>query len=171
MKEIDFKKYDRIDVYAKKERVDIIIKCYQAFYWELYEQCDNPLYADTDNLTFIRPHKIENKDELQYSQIEMENTLNSIGKLEKYKHSKSTVLGLCFGLLSALLLAMAIVFSVNNPLHLGVVLCILSWTAFTTCATATAIITTKKFAWENKFFEIKNEELKQKLFEICKNVR
>lgn len=171
MEKIDFNKYDRIDVYAKKERVDIIIQCYQAFYWELYEKCDNPLYADTDNLTFIRPHKIENKDELQYSQIEMENTLNSIGKLEKKKHSKSTVFGLCFGVLSALLLTLAIIFTVNKTAKLGVTLCVLCWTAFTTTACANAIVTIKTYSRENKSFETKSNELKQKLFEICKKVR
>ncbi len=102
--EVDYNKYDILDIYAKNEKVETITECYESFCWELIEKNENKKYADTMELTFIRPHKIPQKDYLLYTQIEMENTLNAIGKLERTKYAKSTTVSLICGLLSLLLI-------------------------------------------------------------------
>lgn len=102
--EVDYNKYDILDIYAKENKVETITECYESFCWELIEKNENRKYADTMELTFIRPHKLPQKDYLLYTQIEMENTLNAIGKLERTRYAKSTTISLICGLFSILLI-------------------------------------------------------------------
>lgn len=106
--DFDYNNLDKLDIYAKKEKANEVIECYEAFGWELQENTPNSKYEDTCELSFTRPHKIANKDYLQYNQIEMENILNAKGKLERYKNSKTTTSYLFWGILSALLIALGV---------------------------------------------------------------
>lgn len=167
MKKIDYNNYDRLDVYAKKEKTDKIIKCYECFSWCLICNEDNKRYADTCDLTFIREHRIANKDFLQYRQIEMENVLNKIGKLEKNKHSKTTVVGLCLGLLSACFVAGGVFLLYKYLFVLGILLLVLS----VFFCLFTIYFTIKTYRYEMELFEEENKSLNDLLTSICKSVK
>lgn len=169
--DIDYKNYDRLDIYAKKEKVDGITKCYESFSWKLVETEQNKKYADTVELTFTRPHKIPNKDDLLYSQIDMENTLNDLGKLKRNKHARSTALGLFMGILSAILLGVGIksFFVTTGTLWL-ILSGVLTGTGII-LAIITAIVSRKKYKNEELSYERKKEALNEKLEDICKNAK
>ena len=100
MDKINYKEYDRLVLYVKRDKVEEIIASYNTLSWNLVQQTDNNRYEDIVDLVFIRAHKIQNKDELQIQQVYLEETLNSLGKIQKEKHQKTTGLGLSFGSLS-----------------------------------------------------------------------
>ena len=99
MKTIDYNNYDTLKIYANKSKCDDIIYHYNLFEWEVYEKVDNARYEDTVDITFIRPHKIENKDELQLLQVYMEERLNGIAKIEKDKYSRTLAFSLSTGVI------------------------------------------------------------------------
>lgn len=164
--EVDYNKYDILDIYAKEEKVETITKCYESFCWELIEKKENSKYADTVELTFIRPHKIPQKDYLQYTQIEMENTLNAIGKLDRTKYAKSTCISLILGLLSTLLLSIGIRSFFLNLIIKGVILTIIGIIG---CLTTT-IGAIKLHRLDETRFKLESERLNSTLKDICQNV-
>ena len=104
------KDIDSLTIYAKKTKSKEIIKNYKTFGWHLKSESENNQYEDISDLTFYREHKIKNKDELQLLQVYMEDKLNEIGKIEKYKNSKSTAFGLFFGIISLALIIFGTLF-------------------------------------------------------------
>lgn len=113
MMKIDYNEYDSLSLYVKTEKRDEIIEHYKLFKWELFKEVLNSKYEDIVDLTFIRPHKIENKDELQLLQVYMEERINGISKLEKNKHSIATAFGLGFGVGGLVLISLALIFYYN----------------------------------------------------------
>lgn len=108
----DYNNYDKLVLYVKNEQSYEIIKYYEALGYELISKHENKKYSDTIDLTFVRPHKICNKDALQLLQVHLETELNKLGKCKKYKHSLSINLGLTLGFLGVLFF----VFSLNKLL-------------------------------------------------------
>lgn len=168
---IDFKNYDTLNVYAKKDKIAEIIKCYESFSWRLYESKENDKYADTQDLVFVRPHNIKNKDYLQYTQIEMENLLNKIGFTERKKHSKSTCVGLAIGVLSAGIFAVAIRLILAHSSTVGLVLSILGFVFSAIGFALSTVLSVKMFKFEKVSFKIKQEKLEQELTDICLRVQ
>lgn len=105
--DIDF---DTLTLYIKKARASKIIDNYKTFGWELVNEKENNQYEDILDITLKRPHKIENKDELQLMQVYLEDKLNSLAKLEKNKHPKSTSFGLIFGVFGTFLILLGALF-------------------------------------------------------------
>lgn len=169
--DIDYKNYDKLDIYAKKERVESITKCYESFSWKLHSQKQNQKYADTVELTFVRPHKIPNKDDLLYNQIEMENTLNDLGKLKRNKHARSTALGLFMGIMSAILCILGVRLFIKSS---GAIwLCLAGViTGIGIClAIITAIVSRNIYKNEELRYERKVVELGEKLETLCKEAK
>lgn len=108
MEKIDYKNYDNLKLFVKKNKLDEIINYYNLLGWKLYHKEDNKKYEDLINLSLIRPHKIENKDQLQLLQVHLDETLNEQAKAKKHKHSLSTSLALFFGPLGFTFLALGI---------------------------------------------------------------
>lgn len=169
MNNIDYTNLDKLDIYAQKDKANKIIECYQSFSWQLVSNNENEKYENIRDLSFIRPHKIKNKDYLQYNQIEMENILNEIGKLEKKKHAKSTSLGLLFGLISSffLFLGFYLILYTNVSLFTSIftIVFALGITMMTT------LLSIKIFKKEKIDFENKYSSLNIKLEDICKIVK
>lgn len=166
---IDYHEYDILNIYTKKEKTDDIIKCYESFKWELIHNDKNEKYSDANALTFIRPHKIKNKDNLQYNQIEMENILNDIGKCENHKHSKSTIWGLCLSLPIAILIALFIGLYFQNKISITATS--ISLIVLIILAIISSIIIAKVFQKEDIDFEIRDKYLHDRLIKICKKVK
>ena len=95
---MDNKDLDILNLYVKKNKSKEIIEHYESFGWILDSCQKNEYYEDIVDISLSRPHKIKNKDELQLEQVYMEEKINELGKLEKYKHKTSIILGVTMGL-------------------------------------------------------------------------
>lgn len=113
MKTNDYKNYDTLTLYVKKEKQQEIAQYYFSFGWELAVQGENKRYEDINDFTFVRLHKIKNKDELQLLQVYMEEDINQLAKLDKQKYAKSTALGLCLGIFGFLSMSLGLLFFLN----------------------------------------------------------
>ena len=165
----NYNEFDTLEIYARKNKVDHIKSCYQSFSWHVVEEKENDRYSDTIDLTFQRPHKLKNKDELQLMQVYMEDTLNKYGSLERHKHAKSTTYGLCFGVLSLAILIAGIIILKNSLLNilfggtlivLGLLSCMI---VFVVCL--------KLFKTEKETFEQSRKKLQDDLETICKKAK
>lgn len=165
----DYKNNDKITIFAQKEKAEEIIEYYRIFKWELHKNNDVKHSSELVELTFMRPHKIENKDKLQLYQVQMEECVNDIGKLENFKGSKTTAFGLIFGLVGLAPLILSILMFCNviiSPLYLKIVL-----TCIGTLLTIINFIILRKLSRkEDKDFKAKSEKLKNKLQKICNTV-
>lgn len=99
----DINEYDTIRVFVKEKQADELADVYAAFLWEATEKKEHSRYDDVVDFSFRRPHKIENKDELQFLQVAAEHELDVRDKLDKNKHALSTSLGIFLGLLGGAL--------------------------------------------------------------------
>lgn len=167
MKNNDYKNFDTLTLYVKRNKVEDIIEHYKVFGWELSEQSENAKYEDIVDLTFTRPHKIENKDEIQLRQVYMEEHLNELGKLERHKHAKTTAIGLCVGVLSLILLALGVWECISNYLTLGLVTIGLGLIILT----LELIFLPKLYKREIRTYDKKKTELENQVDEICEKVK
>lgn len=169
-KDIDYKNLDKLDIYAKKEKVDMVVDGYQSFGWELIENKENHKYEDTCELTFVRPHNIANKDELQYRQIEMENIMNSMGKIERNKVARTTTSYLCLGILSAIFIVMGIFTLLNSLSPLNIILAIASFVAGILCTLLTIFLTIKIYKREREHYKSSHKELEDSLAKLKEDI-
>ena len=87
----DYTNFDYITIYVKKNMIDAVRKNYEILGWQILEEKENDNYEDIIDVTFFRPHKIENKDDLQILQVYTEDRLNKLAKLERDKYAKSLI--------------------------------------------------------------------------------
>lgn len=165
--EFDYKNNDKFSLYVKKEKVQEIINYYLNFGWSLYDEIDDDRYEDLKVITLVRPHKINNKDELQFLQVHIEENLNKLGKLERNKNSKITALGLIMGLLSIALISIGIYVCIRNKtivnFNIGICLCIFGLLLLI----LELVILPKFVSREIKKYEIKHKELNDEIKSIC----
>ena len=112
---------DKLTMYVKKSKVDHIVQQYSAFGWDVVDQTENKKYEDIVDITFSRPHTIQNKDHLQLLQVYMEDGLNRMGKLENNKYPVTISLGLCAGVLGLLMLVLGGLFAFSILPVLGII--------------------------------------------------
>ena len=74
---------DNLHLYAKKSKLNLVEECYESIRKKKTAQEENKRYDDLVDLSFERPHKIKNKDDLQLLQIHMEHHLNKLGRIER----------------------------------------------------------------------------------------
>lgn len=118
----DYKNFDYQTVLVKTSRFDEVVERYKCFGWEVITSKNNLRYSNILDVEFKRPHKIANKDELQFLQVNMESELNKKGRLEKYKHSKATALGLILGMIAIMCIIGAIICLINLSQIFGIIL-------------------------------------------------
>jgi len=170
MKTKDYKNFDTLTLYVKKTKAEQIKEYYKIFKWNLIEEKENDKYADIVDLTFSRPHKIENKDELQLNQVYLEENINELAKLENRKHSKSLIFGLSFAIVILILLIQGILFVVNfsftRELIWGIVLIFLS----VLLIVGLVLLLIRIFKNENVVFNAKQQEITSEINSICSYV-
>lgn len=156
----DYKNYDYISVSVKEKQAEELEQTYAAFLWERVSREEHKRYSDIQNFVFRRPHKIKNKDELQFLQVAAEEELNARDKLERNKHARSTASGLVFGLfgtaliiIGVLLILLAVEFDKVAPI-VGGIIAALAGIAVCAC---TAVVSIRIFKKENAEYEIKND--------------
>lgn len=160
------REFDTLTIYAKKDKAKEIVEYYKSFCWILTKESPNKLYEDLVDLTFKRPHKIENKDELQLLQVYMEENLNETARLERNKHSKTIALSLSFGVLSIMLLIFGSLFCCNIFANISLVTGIILVVIGAIICIVLSIFLPKLFKKEKLFFEQKHNEFTLQLEKI-----
>lgn len=148
MKNNNYKEFDRVTLLIRQSMAEKIIESYNLLGWTLEKKDENSRYQDIIDITFVRPHKIENKDELQLLQVYMEERINGIGKLERHKHSFSTSYGLFFGVVGLMLAVLGVLFILNIlpvfGLAGGIVFCVVGALMMISCAVFIPLIFKKE---------------------------
>lgn len=162
----NYKDFDHLTLMVKRTLAKEIIGYYKLLNWTLESESDNRRYEDIVDLKFARPHFIENKDELQLTQIYLEERINHIRKIEKHKHSLSTSFALCLSVVGLAFLALGIL-AILNTIHIGLAFGI-TFTAvgvvpFILCA----IFIPKIYKNEINKFNTLHNRLSKELHEIC----
>lgn len=113
---------DRLYVTVKRDKLDDCLNSYRAFGWILQSSEPHRIYENLVNLSFRRPHKIINKDDLQLLQVYYETAINSIGKLEKLPRPRTVAFSLVSWFIIAALMVASFVFYVLSANYLYSVL-------------------------------------------------
>ena len=164
----NIKDYDNLTIYVKRGKLDEIVSRYNLFGWTLAKELENDRYEDIVDLTFTRPHKIKDKDELQLLQVYMEEKMNKLGKAEKFKHSFSTILALCLGVLGLALMVLGGLSCLNLISLFGLIGGAIAVSLGGLFIILTSIFIPKLVKKENvKFYHIR-KELENQINEICK---
>lgn len=154
----DYKNYDYISVSVKEKQAEELEQTYAAFSWECVTREEHKRYSDIVNYTFRRPHKIKNKDELQFLQVAAEEELNARDKRERNKHARSTAFGLIFGIAGVALILSGLALAVQLG-GAGAIVCgiLLALAGIAACV-CFAFASIKIFKKENAEYEIKTEK-------------
>lgn len=100
----DYKNYDYLSVSVKSDQLSRILQCYRALGWTEIKTEEDRQYYDMNYVRLRRPHKLPNKDRLQYLQVRMESSINSLVVIAKHAHVKSNVV-VFFGVFAVLAFA------------------------------------------------------------------
>lgn len=169
--EDNFLEFDTLKIQVRKEQQDLIDNCYNSLGWSKVDEKENPLYADTNELKLVRPHSIENKDELQLLQVHIENLLNKLWWLEQTKNIK-TILLASFGGILIFLSAFFGVSLIFNTTALGFDILGGVTIAFSFGLLATTIILGKKiYQKEKSAFNHKTADTLNSISELCSRSR
>ncbi len=120
-KELD-KNFDYLTILVKRDKLEEVESRYKDFSWEILNEQEHERFGNIVVVELRRPHYIDNKDELQFFQVQMEFLLNSRAECEKKKHSKSKTFGLLFGLLSTLIFVLSVLVIINSTSIIQIVL-------------------------------------------------
>lgn len=167
----DYKNFDSLKLYAKKDKADEIIYNYKVFGWQLENNEENSRYEDIVDLTFYRPHKIANKDELQLLQVYMEDKLNSIAKLARNKFSLTISTALCLGVFSIVILTLGVLACFNVLPFLNLIGGILISTFGFILGVLAIILSPKIFKKEKEKFNLKYQTLQTELNTLHESVK
>lgn len=104
----DYNNYDYLAVSVKSDQLNRILHCYRALGWTEVKTVDDREYYNMKYVRLRRPHKIANKDRLQYLQVRMEGAINSLVEIVNRAHLKSNAAAGGLGLLATGLIALAV---------------------------------------------------------------
>lgn len=127
--ERDYNHYDYLNVSVKNAHRERILQCYKSLGWRVVKREKDRQFSDMISLVLARPHKMENKDRLQYLQVRMESQINSLSRTDLRRHAASDSLGITFIVFALLLLASGIFLILGRvfafSLLFGIVFCVL----------------------------------------------
>lgn len=168
----DIFEYDKLNIYAKKNKSSEFIERYKCFNWTLETESENKKYEDLQDLTFSRPHKIKHKDDLQLLQVYMEENLNLIGKLEKYKYARTQSFVLCLGGIVFTLIALAIWFFISKiEIHSYFVSAIVMLSISAMLIVLICIFTPKILKRDKQNYIKHNTRLENEVNDICQKAK
>lgn len=104
--------YDELSVTVKSDRAEEITVYYSSLGWQKAEEEGSRRYFNEINLSFRRPHYVENKDDLQLLQVYLDNSLNGLSKLTVSPCPLTISLGITFGLIFSALVALGVCLAV-----------------------------------------------------------
>lgn len=100
--------YDNLYVTVRGDKAAELTGYYRAFGWEKVSSRAHTVHVKRIDMSFRRPHRIEDKDELQLWQVYLETDLNLVGRLEKIPRPRTLAAGITLFLLSLCMIAAGI---------------------------------------------------------------
>lgn len=171
MMEKNHNEFDYQVIVAKKEKADELIKNYECFGWVAIDSNQHAQFENLVEIEFSRPHKIQNKDNLQFMQVNMEHYINQKGRLERKKHSKSLIWGLSSGIIAIFLIIFAVFSPIKVGGNVGITLCVvyafLAFSILTLCGIGIA----KLAKIEHFKFEKESKNCDNLISKICKQAK
>ena len=159
--------YDKHTIYVKTNKAQEISEKYKCFGWNLSDQVANRKYEDLVDLTFTRPHKVSNKDELQLLQVYMEERFNNLARSERNKNAKSTIFGLCYGMIALIIAILGTLICLEIiPFYrfaVGIPLIVFAFAMFI----SEGIVLPRIVKSENNEFKLEHSRLENELQQIC----
>ncbi|MBE5733521.1 MAG: hypothetical protein E7347_00545 [Clostridiales bacterium] len=125
----DYHNYDKLEIAVKTDKEKELIKDYSIFGYKVIERYPDKIYSNIAHVIFSRPHKIENKDDLQHLQIYYENYVNNLSELNKNKHSKSALFTFSALVCVLIFIAIGVTLMLTKGLIgivLGIIVCFIS---------------------------------------------
>lgn len=119
--EKNYKEFDFQTILVKKEKVDDVKNKYNDFGWEVNEIKQHHQFENILEIEFVRNHFIKNKDELQLLQVYLDHDINLLGKLEKNKHSKTTIWGIVLGLIGGVFCTASVMSFIKLEMYLSII--------------------------------------------------
>lgn len=163
----NYKEFDYQTIVVKTEKKEQLIDNYSSFGWTKIEEKPHKQFDNLVEITFSRPHIIENKDELQFLQVNLEYEVNREAKLIKNKHSKSLIFALSMMVLISMLIVFAIFSMIKLPMPLSIILCCI-YSVFAVLFFALSWIILKKLLKkENVSFETNLKSCIDSVHKIC----
>jgi hypothetical protein len=106
--------------------IDKIVNDYSFFGWKWIEKEYDLVFSNLVHLTFERPHRIENKDSLQYIKVCYEQKLNDLADLDRRKNFTSSLLFVFLALVFIFVCGASVYFFYKSKFLLGGIFVFLS---------------------------------------------
>ena len=163
MKNRNIKDYDYQVVVVRKEVAQELINNYECFGWVVISRSQHNRYENLIEVEMQRNHFINNKDDLQFLQVNMESDVVKRGRLSKTKNSKSTIFGITLAVISAILLTLSVLMLFKVFSYNSLVLGIISGVVGILCSILIPFICIKMVRKENILYAEKHEYYTQSI--------
>lgn len=167
----NYNEFDYQTIVVKKEKADQITKDYASFGWQKIDDKQHKLYENLVEIKFQRKHKIVNKDDLQFMQVNYEHYTNLMARTEKNKHQKSLIFGLSMLVLIASLVALSVLSMQNFVGVIKIIVCSLCVLFDLIFIVLTCIIQPKIIKKEKIIFEQNVKECRDNINKICSTAK
>ncbi len=166
LKEID-KNYDYLTILVKREKLEEVENRYKFFSWEILKEDEHERFGNIVVVEMRRIHKIKNKDNLQYLQVQMEFLINREEMYKRNKHKRSALFGLIFGILCAFIFACGLVTLLNHISTVEVVFGIIFVVIGLFLNILLLFLIFKMSREEDRLFEENSIKISKQLDEVC----
>lgn len=160
----DFIGYEYREMKVSGNDEQIITDGYNNFGWEKTGETSNGLYPSQVTLKFRRDRNIRNKAELGRLQRQFDNTVKTIGDMEKSKSSLASIIAYVIGIVGTAFMAGSVFSYLGNVIWSCVVLAIPGFIGWIIPYFVYSKIKKVKTAKINPMIEDKYEQL----YQICK---
>ncbi len=157
--------YDNLYVAVRSDKTEDIIYYYRTFGWEKVNEGRRKI--NLVDMSFRRPHRIENKDELQLLQVYLETALNTVGRLERMPrpHTLAFILVSAFFSLGLVAAGLCLKFILASHVYAA-----LGWLFVglgCVCAAAAAVISVLLYFDEGRTNDSRLQEAKTEIAAVC----
>lgn len=158
---------DKISLNLRREAAEHVEECYRDLGWQVDGVREDKSDEGMLTVDFFRPHKIDNKDELQLLQVRLDIALNDIGKNVARRSLRAMWTGLVLGIATLAFLLqgvmMLVLFSGAAAIAFGVIACACGVACGALCTVFTVKLYKIDCAKSERYIEVKTGEIG----EIC----
>lgn len=163
----DIENFDYQTVLVKTDCIDEVVENYACFGWKVVDKNPHTQYENIVEVTFERDHFVKNKDDLQYLQVNYEVDINRRGKLEKFKHLKSTIFSSVLSLVLALCIVSSIMLFLKNLTAIRLAFAIVCTVLSVAISIITPLISCKMLKKERAIFDVEAAKINEVLNAYC----
>ncbi len=167
----DIENFDYQTVLVKTDCIDEVVANYACFGWKVINKTPHTHYENIVEVAFERDHFVANKDDLQYLQVNYEADINKRGKLEKFKHLKSTIFSSILSLVLALCIVSSIMLFLKNLTAIRLAFAIIFLILSVATSIVTPIISCRMLKKEQAIFEAETTKINQLINGYCSTAK